>query len=467
MAALPSRRLLIASTFAAASLLALGLTVLAMRSLPLAVGAWLSIVGLVVLFLEPFVGLVNYLTLLYIRPQDFVPALAGFPIMLILGGGTLALILLHKAMRGRSLRFASAPQNFLVTWFYVAIIVSQLSMLRLRSAVGASLDFVSIAVMYLIIVELVSSPQRFKFTTQVILHLTLVLAVQGLVQHFTGFGFGGQQSYKGRIQAVGIFADPNDLALVISTVLPLTFFIATSARFLITRVYAFAVFGVFMYATWLTQSRGGLLTVGVLAILVFMRKYGRIFGLIAGLFAMVALSLLGPRMNSISTEDASAYGRLEAWVVGLDLFQQAPLFGVGYNEFIEHHFRTAHNSWVLCIAELGLFGLYAWIMLLFVSWKNCRFVARELRQRGQHSLAMYAQALELGLVAYVVGAMFLSRTYHALLFILIGLCAALVRVFVAGSTERYVLVEKRDFVVGFGMTVASVIAFKAFMLVAW
>jgi len=304
------RRVVLVGAFIGACVLALAFTLVAMRSLAIAVGGWLGVLGLTMLFIEPFVGLVNYLAFLYIRPQDFVPALQGMPIMLLLGGGTAALVVLHRAVRHRKLVFARVPQSAFVLWFYAAIVVSQMAGMRLHGALEASLEFVPTVVMYFLIVELVDSWKRIKIILILLVHLTLALAIQGLFMHFTGAGFGGTEAYQGRIQAVGIFSDPNDLALIINTVLPLVVLWLLQSRSLLVKLYALPVIVIFVYAIFLTASRGGLLCLGLMAILVGMKKFGKFVGVGAGLAIMAALVVLGPRMNTISTEEASSYGRL-------------------------------------------------------------------------------------------------------------------------------------------------------------
>jgi O-antigen ligase len=462
-----NRRILVATTFVGACGLALLLSALALQSTTLATGACLGIVGFVVLFVEPFVGLFNYLIFLYIRPQDFLPGFVGMPIMLMLGAATAALVVLNKAVVKRSLTLAHAPQNLLLLWFYAAIVLSQLATLNLGAALGASLEFVSVLTMYFLITNLVSTLRRFRSMMHLLVFLTLSLAAQGIVQHLTGAGLGGQQSYKGRIQAIGIFSDPNDLALAINTVLPLTLMVMLESPRVRSRIVAAVLNLVFIYSVVLTQSRGGLLSFGVLMIILFARRYGRMFGLIGGGMIMLALVALGPRMSSISTDEASAYGRVEAWALGLDLFQAYPLFGVGFGNFLEYHFRTAHNSFVLCATELGMFGLYPWVMMIYLSIKTNRFISEQYRERGDRRSAMYAEALEYALVTFVLGAYFLSRTYHELLFVLVGLSAALVHLFVSAEKDRYVLIEKRDFVYGLGWLVAGWAVTKLFLFTAW
>jgi O-antigen ligase len=182
---------------------------------------------------------------------------------------------------------------------------------------------------------------------------------------------------------------------------------------------------------------------------------------------MAALVVLGPRMNTISTEEASSYGRLEAWSLALDLWKSSPLFGVGYDNFMDYHFRTTHNSYLLCLSELGLFGLMPWLMLSITSYKNSRFVENELIAAGQRNFAMYVHAAYLGLVVFFAGALLLSRTYHPALFVLFGINAAISRVFVTQSDQKYVLFDRRDMVWGVVLTLASLVGMQVLMRLLW
>jgi hypothetical protein len=106
-------------------------------------------------------------------------------------------------------------------------------------------------------------------------------------------------------------------------------------------------------------------------------------------------------------------------------------------------------------------------MLIWISIKNTRFVEKELLASGERNFAMYVYAAELALIMFVGGALLLSRTYHPSLFVLFGLCAAITRVFVTRSDQRYVLLEKRDLLVGFVLTICSVVGFYMLLRVLW
>lgn len=462
-----NQRIVAAATMLAVSLAAFGVGYLLLQSTALGLAAAVALVGMTVIFVDPFVGLVMYLLFLYLRPQDYILALQNIPIMLTLSVATFVLMILHMAVRYRMVALPRVPQSFLMLWFYAAIIVSQLVWLNPVNTIDATLDFLPTLVMYFLIATLISTHRKLKFTVNLVVIATLVLAVSGLIQYFTGKGLGGQETYEGRIQAVGIFSDPNDLGLALVVVLPYFYLKLTEVSPLWQKPLAFGGLAIIMYALFLTQSRGGILAFGVLLVLLLIRRVGKKFGLVAGGIVFLAIFALAPRMGTISTEEASAAGRVEAWSVGLTLLQAYPLFGVGAHNFTEYHFRTAHNSFVLCAAELGMFGLLAWVMLIYLSIKNNEFISSAVGGVRMRDVAIYVDTIRYGLIAFAVGAYFLSRTYNELLFIFVGLSAAVTNIFVKESGGRYALIEKRDFINTLVWT-AGVWAFtKAFLLFAW
>lgn len=83
-----NRRLVVAAALVVSSVAAYLLAMLLLQSEALAVAAGAALIGTVVLLIDPFIGLVNYLLFLYVRPQEYMAGLVGAPIMLILGAAT-------------------------------------------------------------------------------------------------------------------------------------------------------------------------------------------------------------------------------------------------------------------------------------------------------------------------------------------------------------------------------------------
>ena len=70
-------------------------------------------------------------------------------------------------------------------------------------------------------------------------------------------------------------------------------------------------------------------------------------------------------MAQISNGDDSAYGRVEAWYEGIQMFKSSPVFGVGKGMFTDFNNLTAHNSYMLVLAELGFVGSIFFLGLFF------------------------------------------------------------------------------------------------------
>jgi O-antigen ligase len=181
-----------------------------------------------------------------------------------------------------------------------------------------------------------------------------------------------------------------------------------------------------MYAIYLTHSRGAILSLLVVMMVAIRRKVGNA---LAGIFTAFGF-LAGILMNfaggrAMSSADNSAIGRLEAWSKGLELLKAHPLFGVGYNEFTTHNQLTAHNSVVLCFAELGFPTFCIWVALLVVTLIELHAL-RNLKAEAPQDVELRrcARAIQLSLYAFLTAAWFLSRTYVVTLYLLIAAAAA-------------------------------------------
>jgi hypothetical protein len=176
-----------------------------------------------------------------------------------------------------------------------------------------------------------------------------------------------------RLRGLAFINDPNDFAQLIVSLIPLLFFFWKKGNPL-NYLFILPSIGYLIYGMYLTHSRGGM--IALLGVLVFAsrRKIGTIpAGIIAaaGFAAASAVDWSGGREVSV---EAGA-GRMEAWAVGIGLMKQYPLFGVGFNRFTEYFMVTAHNTVVVCAAELGTFGLFWWTMFVLPTIRDASVCA--------------------------------------------------------------------------------------------
>ena len=449
-----------------ASAIAFVSSVWVVRSPELAIAAYVLGLGLILIWIEPFLGLLNYLVFVYLRPQEFIGQFQGIPVMLLVGGATFGVTVVYYALRRKWL--FKHPQDALVMWLFLALVVSHLAQLFIGGAIDAANYFANRVVLYLLIVGLIATRSKLRTVMYTLTLLTLYQAVQGIYQYRTGAGFAGQEMIEGRITGIGIFADPNNLAMTFLLVFPFVVNKLVAARSLLFKLAAVGVLAVLIYATFLTDSRGGFLGLGAVVLIMVARRVGFRKGAVVGLLFFALMFVLGPsRMRDFSTRESSAYGRVEAWAAGMDMIQGYPIFGVGARNFTDHHWLAAHNSFIQCFAEIGLFGVIPWMMLIIVCLRTTNYVSRRAPPQQFGDLALYADSIFNAMVAFLVTTFFISRAYNDLFFILVGLCTVVVALYVQESGQRFRIMERKDLIYAVVGTVVLTIVFKAYLILYW
>ena len=256
----------------------------------------------------------------------------------------------------------------------------------------------------------------------------------------------GQQSDSGkwfyRLRGQNFINDPNDFAQLIVCLIPLVFIFWRRKRMVLNTLFVLLPVCALVYGAFLTHSRGCLLAFLALAVVAGRRKIGTIPSLIlagALFFAASALNFTGGRDVSV---DAGS-GRMALWGGGIGALKSHPLFGVGFGRLPDYLGLTAHNSIVVCAAELGLFGLFFWSMFLFPTLRDAFALASPGKVSEGESVASrdgflpqatetkeeidkteinrLGQLIVLSLTGFLVAGFFLSRAFVLTFFLLGGM----------------------------------------------
>ncbi len=236
-------------------------------------------------------------------------------------------------------------------------------------------------------------------------------------------GWFGTYSVEDRVRYRGDLHDPNEVALVMSSCgLAMLIGFALRRRKAGTYFTTGVACAVVLVTVFMTESRGGLIAAMLVPGVFVIRRYGW-RAVIPVALIVIPVLVFGSRSGGDA--DQSTQERYEAWATGLEMFRHSPLFGVGAGQFVHHHNLTAHNSYVLALAELGLPGLYLFLTMMYLSLKILIVGTRELESvPGTESARGWGMAL----LAALAGAGFqintLSFTYHPSLWILFGIVGA-------------------------------------------
>jgi putative inorganic carbon (HCO3(-)) transporter len=388
-----------------------------------------------------------YLALTYLRPiEAFAPQLAAYRPMLVLAILTLA-VSIFSALARRAIA-ARAQHGRLLAGFVAAMMMSHLSVGRFGSALDALVDFMPSVILFVTTVANVTDLRRLKTTCAVVVFCTVALGAAGIASYHTGFmmdqlvlraNAGNEDelsepelgsipaddtsgAYLWRVRSLGYFSDPNDFAQAIVIALPLLTGLAQQRAILRNLVAVGLPGATLLYTIFLTHSRGALLGLGSLFVAGARRTLGTAWTLLllaAGVAGAVAVNFTGGRGYTANEE--SAGGRIDAWSQGLAMLRLHPLFGVGYHMFTDYHPYTAHNSYVLCFSEMGLFGYVLWLGMLVVVFKDLNAA---VRTGGDPVAVHWANSLRASLVGFLTCAVFLSRAYEPLIYEVLALCIA-------------------------------------------
>jgi O-antigen ligase len=122
------------------------------------------------------------------------------------------------------------------------------------------------------------------------------------------------------------------------------------------------------------------------------------------------------------------------------MFLHQPLFGVGAGQFTEHNPLTAHNSFVLALAETGYIGFTIWLGIVAYCFRMMWVIENyQPVLEDEEAAETWAEERKIGmtlllcLCALFTAAFFLSRTYVIVVYML----AALVVAEYAGAQERF------------------------------
>jgi probable O-glycosylation ligase (exosortase A-associated) len=223
------------------------------------------------------------------------------------------------------------------------------------------------------------------------------------------------------------FGDRVEFSVVMAITLSFVLYLARHTTLLPPsrwlRLAMLIVAGSFLIALVGTFARTGLLA-GAAALLMVVAKSRRKASAITAVVATVLVLLaFAPetwfdRMDTIVhyEGDSSAENRTAAWAWAWRMALQHPIVGGGFRAFFldaaelgRAHYIEAHNIFFEMMAEHGFVGLALFCWLLIAGYSSCAVVLRRVRSRDDLAWAAdLARAVQIALVAFIVGGMFVS-----------------------------------------------------------
>jgi O-antigen ligase len=310
-----------------------------------------------------------------------------------------------------------------------------------------------------LIAKLITTEERIQGILKSLMFSGFAMAASAILSAGTGGRIGGGAAY-----------DPNDLALVLATTLPIAIMQGLSSSSFRWKIICFGGAAFNLIGIIATQSRGGFL--GLLALgafMVFVKLPGiskKKFIIILSSLAMGFGTYLGAeykeRIRTIideSTSDVTAgSGRIGLWRQCLQIARDHPLLGVGpgafgtaFGNYLENDkftgelspeqlggkWQTAHNSFLLVLTEMGLPGLIIFVSINVRSFRNFQRIKKfSVNYATPDTRNIQATTLQMALVGFLVCAFFLSQSYNFIIYLFCFLSGSLLRSFEGTHADK-------------------------------
>lgn len=412
-----------------------------------------------------FTGLLAFTGVLYFRPQDQIPGLQAVPFAELAALLGLGAMVFGRLSRGLSVSRVTPELVGVIALGLVILLTAPFSVWP-GGAVGTFTDvYVKVILIFLLMVNTLTSVNRLHRFMTVVVIATGYLATRAVFDYARGINL----VENGRVQGAvgGMFQNPNDLALNMVALLPLSVLVAMRAKTKAGRYGAIFLGLMMIGAIIVSHSRGGFVGLALMLLIMGYQLARRRPAIAAG--AAIALMLALPltpasyweRVSSITDESRDATGSREARRILLreawDTFLQFPLHGVGAGQFQNYNppgrieiWRETHNVVLQVAAELGILGLAVFGFLLWRALSASSATRRLLRRasgsappKHRWSLATvrpaeapvmpadqrsyldaHAGAMTAAVIGWLVCALFASVAYSWTFYYLLALAAA-------------------------------------------
>lgn len=303
----------------------------------------------------------------------------------------------------------------------------------------------------------------FFLNTRWRIHMTILMVVAGLGFHGIVDGLkmitsGGSHIVYGIPRST--LSDNNLYALGIVMLLPLVLYMAKYSARQWTRWGFLTVFALCVMTVLGSNSRGGFLALAILGIWYWVTSPRKLLSTVFVVIVSIGVVQFAPdrwfeRIETIkeADQDKSFLGRVAAWKVSVNIANDNPVFGAGFDatmvspiwerykyepNFIDIEipkdmdFKAAHSNYFQIMGDLGYVGLLIFLALLASAFVTRWQIKALARKSGPHMnwAVDLATAINLSLVAFMAGGAGVSLGYYELAYLQIVILSVLRRLLI-------------------------------------
>jgi probable O-glycosylation ligase (exosortase A-associated) len=400
---------------------------------------------------RPWIGVLLFVWLSLMTPHRFAWGFAyNFPFALIVAAATLAGLLFTKD----EVRYEPGTVLVLLVILPAWTCVTYIFALERADATPRLIEVLKVFLFVHVAAAVLHSRKQLDWMVWVIVVSVGYFGVKGGIFTILGGGSGRVYGPPGE----SFLSDNNAIAVALIMIIPLMYYLRGQSKSIWIRYGLLGSMALSAMAVLGTYSRGGLLAVGAMLAFLWVKSQRKI------LFALLVIPLIPigvavmpqgwfDRMNTISTyeEDTSAMGRINAWKTAINIANDRPLVGGGFELYTPKTFaryapnpedvHAAHSVYFQMLGEHGYVGLLIFLSAGIAAWLTARRAIALSKGRADMEWAgQLARAFQVSLVGYAVGGAFVNIGYWDLVYYEVVIVAAASRL-AAGAQSAVLSAE--------------------------
>jgi hypothetical protein len=427
--------------------------------------AILAAVGVAMIFARPDLGILLFLASFFVTYGGFIPAEGRFTPNNILGL-LFSVLLVVKIYQERNLSFL---KDRLLQVFFILVLFQHLSSHIVDRALfnpfqqldetSRMLHNLTTRFVFLIFfVNFIRTLRDVRLVLWTLLGIILMSAASGVLNAFTGTGFGIGGYRAAADWGISAAGNANRLAFFCVFGIALIWYYKEVVRSKLVSLLLTAAVPCLAIAALLTASRSGLINLFVLGTLLttegrfnlkrqfyLLSSAAMIIFLASDFLSDTHLQRLGnilPSSSTVAKGTSSTEKRLTTVIQGSKIVAENPVLGIGIGNFRWvrlQKFGSAgppHNSYLSAFTEGGFPVLGLYLLLFWLSLKN---LMRAERKSKNVEVRLIARGLRTSLICFLFFTIFADFWSSIITYILVGLAIVLGRLQAEDLPDNFVL----------------------------
>ncbi len=404
----------------------------------------------------PFAAMMAFTFILFISPQSFIPVLAPLHLALVSAALAVLTYLFDRFSRRRPVLEFTRETVIVLCLVGWAILTLPLSFWP-GGSIGVLVNvYFKTLIVFWLLSHVVNTLPRLRLMAWGLSLMAVPIALVALAHLVSGdYIQSGLAADESRILGYDapLTGNPNDLALTLNLILPLSVALFLANRKPAVRAALLACICLDAIAIIATFSRGGFLSLSVTFaayLWTLSRRPERLWAFLALFVALAAAPLLPSgyldRLSTITNIAADPTGSAQArWsdtLAAVKSVTDRPIIGAGMgmdalalNEVRGPVWKKVHDVYLEYAVDLGVPGLVLFLMLLRGAVKCARYAQRRAAQESNAGgLFSLAEGIRISLFAFAVAGFFYPVAYNFYFYYIAGLALAAKTISLSGRT---------------------------------